>query len=101
MTVRIGCIGTARRAGHHLDCLSKMENVEIKALCDIAEDKVEQAAQQYGGHIYTDYRQMLDQEELDAVYVVTPPLVHTEQAVTAAERGLHIFLEKPITLTMG
>lgn len=101
MSVNVGVIGTARRAAAHLKSLAQIEEVEITALCDVAEDRVRQAAEQYGGRVYMDYREMLDRETLDVVYIVTPPRVHADPAIQAAERGIHVFLEKPLALSMG
>jgi predicted dehydrogenase len=98
--MRIGFIGTGRRAWNHITALSKIESAKIVAVCDIQEERVNEAAQKLNAVPYTDHRRMLDREELDAVYICSPPLVHAEQVEDAAERGVHIVLEKPISLNM-
>ena len=50
----------------------------------------------YGVRAYADASELLAREELDAVTIATPPLLHREQVAQAADKGLHIFLEKPI-----
>ncbi len=98
--VKIGFIGTARRAKGHLDSLRGMDDVKIAAQCDIIRERAEEAAHTYGGNVYTDYRDMLSKEDLNAVYIVTPPKEHTVQAIDAASSGAHVFLEKPISLSL-
>ena len=53
-------------------------------------------AEEFGGNAYTDYRVMYDKEDLDAVYICTPPFAHGEQERIACEQGIAMFIEKPI-----
>ena len=98
--MRIGIIGAGRRAGNHIDSLLKIESVRITAVCDVQEERAKSWAEKLGAKPYTDYREMLDEEKLDAVHICSPPLVHAEQVEAAAERGVHVLLEKPIALSM-
>jgi len=50
-----------------------------------------------GLHTYTDYNELFDKENLDAVIVCTPPTLHYPVAIKAAEKGIHVFSEKPFT----
>lgn len=67
------------------------------AWCDINEKKMADCKVKHP-HIamYTDYREMLQKENLDAVFISTPNFVHTEQAVAFLDAGVHVFLEKPM-----
>ena len=67
------------------------------AWCDINARRLADAKGKHP-HItmYTDYREMLKQEKLDAVYISTPNFVHTEQAIAFLDAGVHVFLEKPM-----
>lgn len=49
--------------------------------------------------LYTDYRAMLQQESLDAVFISSPNAVHAQQAIAALSAGVHVFLEKPMGIT--
>lgn len=70
--------------------------VELAAVCDLAEDKARATAAAFGARaVYSDYRQMLDREKVDAVFVVGPPELHRQVALEALDRGLHVFMEKP------
>lgn len=95
--VKLGFIGTGGMAGAHMRNLKdNFEDVEFTAMCDISEDRAKQRAQEFGGNAYTDFRVMYDKEELDAVYICTPPFAHGEQERIACERGIAMFIEKPI-----
>lgn len=98
MTIRIGFLGTGIAASWHLENLVTMEGVEIAALCDTAPGKARETASRYGGQPYTIYEEMLDTERLDALYICLPPFAHAEQEVPAAERGIHLLVEKPVAL---
>lgn len=95
--VKLGFIGTGGMAGAHMRNLKdNFEDVEFTAMCDISEDRAKQRAQEFGGNAYTDFRVMYDKEELNAVYICTPPFAHGEQERIACERGIAMFIEKPI-----
>ena len=101
--VRVAIIGTGGIAGHHLKELAALglETVRVVALCDIDEDRAHAAAADIGGaRVFTDHRQMFDDagDELDAVYICVPPFAHDGAEQAAAERGLHLFVEKPVVL---
>jgi len=100
MPLRVGFIGCGGIARHHMGLLAKLEDVQMVAFCDINRGKAESAAKQYGGRAYGDHREMYDEEELDAVFICLPPYAHTDQEIMAAERGIALFLEKPVALTL-
>lgn len=101
MGLRLGFIGTGGIAGAHLKNLQTFDDVELAALCDLDAGSAEETAATYGGRAYTDYREMLDTANLDAVYTCTPPLAHGEQKRLACERGLPMFIEKPVAVNLG
>ena len=96
MAVKLGFIGTGGMAGAHMNNLNTFDDIEFSAMCDVVEEKVKQRVQEFGGTPYTDYRKMFDKEELDAVYICTPPFAHGEQERIACEKGVPMFVEKPI-----
>lgn len=96
----IGCGGISK--GNHLPAYAKMDNVEVVALCDILPDRVKAVAEQFGvAKTYTDYKDVLANEELDAIDICTPNLYHSEIAVAALEKGLHVFCEKPDAVSVA
>jgi predicted dehydrogenase len=94
--VRLGFIGTGGMAGAHMRQLKTFDDVEFAAMCDISEDRAKQRANEFGGKVYTDFQKMYDKEELDAVYICTPPFAHGAQERIACEKGVAMFIEKPI-----
>ena len=99
--VRVGFIGTGGIAEEaHLPALKEIDGVEIAAVCDTRREQAESIAQQFGGKVYLDHQEMLDREELEALYVCLPPDAHTDAEIIAAAKGIHLFVEKPTVLTM-
>lgn len=101
MAIKVGFVGAGGRARGHMKTLSEIEDVEFGAICDVVEATAQAAADQHGGNVYTDYKVMLDSEELDAMYVVVPTFAHFDAETMAAERGIHLFLEKPVAPSMA
>ncbi len=98
--VKVGFVGTGGIANSHLRNLVEMEDVRIAALCDIDESRANAAVERYGGQAYTDYREMFDGADLDAVYFCLPPFAHSDAEIDAAERGLHLLVQKPVVLEL-
>ncbi len=96
--LRIGLIGAGWIATDHVFVLRKLGH-DVVATCDIDLERAQKLAPD-GARAYTDWEKMLAGEELDAVWVATPPLLHRAPAVAAMERGLPVFLEKPIARTL-
>ncbi|HYP20391.1 MAG TPA: Gfo/Idh/MocA family oxidoreductase [Chloroflexia bacterium] len=94
--VRVGFIGAGGIAGRHVGVLLQFEDVKIVAFADPAEERAGGLAGWAGAAAYTDYRQMLDCEKLDALYICVPPFAHGEPELAAAERDLPFFVEKPL-----
>ena len=101
MSVRIGIIGAGRLGNSHTGHLANIPAAQVVAAADILPERAEALAARTGGRAYTDYREMLDKEALDAVYVCTPTRDHVAPAVAVAERKLALFVEKPLAATMA
>ncbi len=98
--LKIGFIGCGGIAGVHMERLKTLEEVQMTAFSDIAEDKAKNVAEKYKGKAYSDWRKMLDAEKLDIVYICLPPFAHQDEVMVAAEKGINVFIEKPIALNM-
>jgi len=95
--VRIGFVGSGGISQAHTCALDKIEDAEIMAFTDSDEERAVQAAARYpGAGAYTDLMKMLDEQELDAVYVCVPPHAHGEIELALIERGIAFFVEKPV-----
>jgi len=94
----IGCGGLAQ--GAHIPSLVRMkeaDNVEIVAVCDVYQKRLDQAAATTGAAPVKDYRAMLDNKDVDYVTIVTPEHWHARMTLDAADAGKHIYCEKPMT----
>ena len=104
--VRVACLGLGHIPTHaHLPALAGLvESGEaiFQAFCDLDEETLKEKAREYGPKAtYTDYREMFDKEELDALYLCIPPTLHTDELLIAADKGIHVFVEKPQSLDMA
>jgi len=98
--LRVGIIGTGGIAGMHAAGLQKVEAVEVIAGADVNEKALSAFSAKYGlQHTFTDYREMLKLEALDAVSVCTPNFMHKEPTVAALKAGKHVMVEKPMAMT--
>jgi predicted dehydrogenase len=94
----IGCGGLAQ--GQHIPSLMRMketDNVEIAAVCDVYQKRLDQAAATTGAAPIKDYRAILDNKDIDYVAIVTPEHWHARMTLDAADAGKNIYCEKPMT----
>jgi len=87
-------IGAGWIAAEHAATLRRLDGVELAAVCDIDEARARGLAGDAA--VYTDWRELLERESPDAVFVCTPPRAHREATVAALELGVHVYLEKPV-----
>jgi predicted dehydrogenase len=99
--LRFGIIGVGGRGICNARAVNDRADVELVGVCDLRPERLA-ACDEAGlrGGRYTDYRELLDQG-LEAVCINTDNNVHAEQTIAAAERGLHVYCEKPIALTVA
>lgn len=77
-----------------------VKNAELLALCDPCEENLKAAQEEVEvKYVYTDYREVMKNAEIDAVIVVTPTKFHHEIVLAAARAGKHIFCEKPMAVS--
>jgi len=99
--IRVGVIGCGGIAETHCyNALSKIEDVELCAFTDPAFERAERFASDFHGKAYRDHHEMLNKEELDAVWICIPPFAHTDQELLCVEKGIPFFVEKPVALTI-
>ncbi len=95
--VRIGVIGLGKMGRMAIRCFNENRLAKVVAVCARRQEPVDEVAAQWGAAGYSDYRKMLERNDLDAVAVGTPDNCHYEFARAALESGRHIFVEKPFT----
>jgi predicted dehydrogenase len=100
VTTRIGIVGAGFIASRHVDALSAVEGVAVVGVADPQEERATRLADRAGARPYRDWRQRLDAEELDALYVCVPPFAHGPVEEAAVDRRLPLFVEKPLALDL-
>lgn len=100
-SVRLGWIGCGQHSKRDLLIeVVNLKSLHKTAICDLNKDLVKSCAEQFGfNQFYTDYIEMFENESLDAVVVVGSPELHERVAFEALKRGVHVFCEKPVSLS--
>lgn len=100
--VRICMIGAGMMANKvHYPSLASFDDVEMTGICDLNTARVNETAGKYGiENKYSDYLQMIEEQKPDGVYIVMPPQYMYDIASTCIKRGLNVFIEKPMGLTL-
>jgi predicted dehydrogenase len=97
--VRLASIGAGMIGQVHAKVLARLDECEYVALCDMDPAKEKMAAD-LGTKYYRDHREMMDREKPDGVVVSVPNEMHEPVGLDCADRGIHIFMEKPIATTL-
>jgi len=96
----IGCGGMGTTHNLSLKALSTKMNVEVTALADCRPEFLEKAAIQWpNARQYKTGMELLETESLDSVHICLPSYLHTEHALAAMDKGMNVFIEKPVCLT--
>ena len=99
---RVGIIGTGFGAKVHAPMMDHHEGFEVVAVSSVSRGNIEEARKASGiENIYTDWRQMLEQEKLDLVVVASAVHLHKEMVKAAFEKGVHVVCEKPMALDVA
>src|SRR5580698_5791764 len=99
--VRIGVLGIGGRGPSHLAGYSKLDNVEIVAICDIDDSHIAKGLAQLDKlgkpkpQTYKDVRKLLEDKSIDAISIATPNHWHTLMTVWACQAGKDVYVEKP------
>lgn len=97
--IRVAVVGLGKMGLSHLSMIKAHPDVELAAICDSSGYVLGVLNKYTGVPIFSDYTDMLDQAGLDAVLIATPSRAHAAMVRAALDRGLHVFCEKPFTLS--
>jgi myo-inositol 2-dehydrogenase/D-chiro-inositol 1-dehydrogenase len=105
VAVRVALVGAGGIGEYHLNQLKKMrdrdsDSVEVVGVADVVQARAADLAAKAGCRAYTSHIEMYERERPQAVLVGIPPFAHTDQETAAAERGIHVFVQKPPALTL-
>jgi len=96
--VNLGMVGLGRLGIQHAENIAfKVPQAELTAVCALEEEKIAEVQENWGvPYGYTSYDEMIENDELDAVFLCSPSHLHCEQIEKALNAGLHVFSEKPL-----
>ena len=99
-TLNIALIGTGFIGKQHIEAIRRIPYTNIVAIADCNEAGLKQASEDFGiTNTYTDYREMLEKEDIDVVHNCTPSAMHYAINKDIIASGRHVYCEKPLTLT--
>ena len=98
---RVALVGAGYISAWHADAIRAQPGVRLVAVCDRSETAARKLASAYGIDWYTDLEAMIAAGCCDAVHVLTPPPLHRDIAVRCLDGGLHVLVEKPVTLSVA
>jgi predicted dehydrogenase len=97
--VRWGVVSTGRMAATMVADFALTQNASVRAVLSRTQERAQAAATEWGiDRAFSDYDDMLAQDDIDAIYIASPHPAHFEQARRALEAGKHVLVEKPITM---
>lgn len=102
MSIKIGIVGLGRLGQVHAYNLAfNIPGCELYAACSVSEQELEYAKKELNvPKIYTNYQAMIEDKEVEAIFIVSPSGLHCEQIKLAMANGKHVFSEKPIGLNV-
>jgi predicted dehydrogenase len=98
--VGVGVIGCGAMGTTHLEALTALREkhwVDIVAVSDVFDKRLDAAKARTGAEAFRDYRKLLDRKDVDAVVIATPDHWHASMSIAAAEAGKDVYCEKPMT----
>ena len=99
MSIRVGILGAGSISDTHARAALAIPGVEIAAVYGRNAEKAQRLADKYGGIAFDSLERFLDHRPMDLVAIGSPSALHAEQGIAAAERGLHVLVEKPLDIT--
>lgn len=97
-TAIIGCGSIYEK---HAEAIAELSTSRVCAVCDIDGKRAEDAAHLYGCSFFTDYRVMLEDNNIDVVHICTPHYLHAAMAIDAMKSGRHVLTEKPMAISVA
>jgi myo-inositol 2-dehydrogenase / D-chiro-inositol 1-dehydrogenase len=100
--ISTGMIGVGNRGSHLLKGVLEQPNAKVALICDIKPDRLDKAATaaaKDNPKTTNDWHKVIEDKSIDAVFIATPPYLHSEMAIAALKAGKNIYCEKPVGMT--
>lgn len=94
--VKVGVIGIGQMGTYHAQVYQKLPQAELTAICEYDDEKRAAAEKEFNCKGYKDYKELLEDPEIEAVSIVLPDNMHREAVEIAVKNNKHILLEKPL-----
>lgn len=95
-----GLVGCGVIAPTHAEAIRRLENAELRAVCDLNLEAAWALAEKFGGDPYNDLAEMLARDDIDVVNILTPSGLHARLGIQCADAGKHVICTKPIDITL-
>jgi predicted dehydrogenase len=100
MTLKTAVIGVGSMGRNHARVYWEMPEADLVGVSDLDQEAAQAIADRYSTRAYSDYRQLLDEGQPDAVTIAVPTVHHLEVALDVIQRGIDLFIEKPIAFSV-
>jgi UDP-N-acetyl-2-amino-2-deoxyglucuronate dehydrogenase len=100
MKYKVGIIGCGGIFPRHIEAIESNTDFELISVCDIQESLVKSLGMRYNVSFYTDYKEMIQNEDINFVVIATPNSLHLEQAVYALKNNCDVLIEKPVAFNI-
>lgn len=100
MKYKVGIIGCGGIFPRHIEAIEANSNFELVSVCDIQKSLVKSLGKRYKVSSYTNYKDMIQNEDINFAVIATPNSLHKEQAIFSLEKGCDVLIEKPVTFNI-
>jgi predicted dehydrogenase len=97
-TVRLGIIGVGNMGYNHCKSIQEINHIDLVACCDAEPERTRRVSEKFGAEPFEDHRSLIRSGTCDAVLIATPHYDHTTAGIAALKAGLHVLVEKPISV---
>ena len=102
MSIQVGLVGSQFISSIHARALQRCSGAELRAVASPTPGNAATFAQAFAiPHHFTDYRQMLEQSDMDLVVIGAPNYLHCQMTIDAAAAGKHVVVEKPLCMNLA
>lgn len=99
--IKLGIVGAGIIGKSHSKAIEENSECILTAVCDTAVEKAEEIASVHNAEVYTDYKEMCEKADMDAVILNLPHFLHHDATVYFLEKGIHVLVEKPMAMTVA